>query len=45
MTHSTYSAEELAPAGISEELVRISVGIEDYKDLIADLSQALHKIK
>ncbi len=45
MTHSTYSAEDLAECGISESLVRLSVGIEDYKDLIADLSQALRKVK
>lgn len=41
MTHSTYSAEELAAAGISEGLVRISVGLEDPEDIIADLKQVL----
>lgn len=41
MTHSTYSAEELAAAGISEGLVRISVGLEDAEDIIADLKQVL----
>jgi len=45
MTHSTYSPEQLAQVGISESLVRISVGIEDPADLIEDLSQALNKIK
>ncbi len=45
MTHSTYSADELAGVGISENLVRLSVGIEDPGDLIDDLSQALRKIK
>lgn len=45
MTHSTYSAEELKEAGIAENLVRLSVGIEDPEDLIGDLSQALKKIK
>lgn len=44
MTHSTYSKEELREAGIKEGLVRISVGIEDSKDIINDLSQALSKI-
>ena len=44
MTHSTYNKEELKSAGISEGLVRVSIGIEDPKDLIDDLSQALHKI-
>ncbi|MEO0117245.1 MAG: PLP-dependent aspartate aminotransferase family protein [candidate division WOR-3 bacterium] len=45
MTHSSYSKEALKKAGISEGLVRMSVGIEDYRDIIADLSQALQKIK
>ncbi|MBN2426174.1 MAG: aminotransferase class I/II-fold pyridoxal phosphate-dependent enzyme [Calditrichaceae bacterium] len=44
MTHSTYNKEELKSAGISEGLVRVSIGIEDPKDLIDDLSQSLHKI-
>lgn len=44
MTHSTYSPEELEEVGISESLVRLSVGIEDARDLIEDLSQALRKI-
>ncbi|MGD9489285.1 MAG: PLP-dependent aspartate aminotransferase family protein [Calditrichaceae bacterium] len=45
MTHSTYSADELKEVGISESLVRLSVGIEDPSDLIEDLSQALRKVK
>ncbi len=45
MTHSTYSAEDLKKLGITENLVRISVGIEDPSDLIEDLSQALKLIK
>ncbi|APF18555.1 Cys/Met metabolism pyridoxal-phosphate-dependent protein [Caldithrix abyssi DSM 13497] len=45
MTHSTYSEEELAKCGITESLVRLSVGIEDARDLIQDLSQALRKVK
>ena len=32
---------ELAAAGVSPDLVRFSVGIEDAKDIIADLEQAL----
>ncbi|KAA3618004.1 MAG: aminotransferase class I/II-fold pyridoxal phosphate-dependent enzyme [Calditrichaeota bacterium] len=44
MTHSTYSAEELKEVGIPEGLVRISVGIEHYHDILEDLSQALTKI-
>jgi methionine-gamma-lyase len=41
MTHSTYTAEELAEAGISEGLVRISVGLEDPEDIIADFREIL----
>ena len=40
MTHSTYTPEELAASGISEGLVRISVGLEDPEDIIADFEQA-----
>ncbi|MCB0282093.1 MAG: aminotransferase class I/II-fold pyridoxal phosphate-dependent enzyme [Calditrichae bacterium] len=45
MTHSTYAKHELEAVGITENLVRLSVGIEDPADLIDDLSQALNKIK
>ncbi|KAA3615723.1 MAG: aminotransferase class I/II-fold pyridoxal phosphate-dependent enzyme [Calditrichaeota bacterium] len=45
MTHSTYSPEDLEAVGITESLVRLSVGIEDPVDIINDLSQALNKIK
>ena len=41
MTHGYMSAEERAAAGIDEGLIRISVGIEDPDDIIADLEQAL----
>lgn len=41
MTHSTYSTEELAEHGISEGLVRLSIGLEGVDDIIADLVQAL----
>jgi len=44
MTHSGYTPEELEKVGITEGLVRISVGIEDVNDLINDLSQALKKV-
>jgi methionine-gamma-lyase len=44
MTHSTYSAEDLRKAGIGENLVRISVGLEDVEDIVADLKQALKRI-
>ncbi|WP_299472368.1 methionine gamma-lyase [uncultured Roseibium sp.] len=41
MTHSTYTAEERAAHGISDGLVRLSVGLEDLDDILEDLSQAL----
>ena len=44
MTHSTYTPEELAEVGISDGLVRLSVGIEGVNDLIADLDQALDQV-
>lgn len=42
-THRQLSPQELAKAGVSEDLVRISVGIEHIDDIIADVSQALNK--
>ncbi|RVT81873.1 methionine gamma-lyase [Rhodobacteraceae bacterium CCMM004] len=41
MTHSTYTAEERAAHGISDGLVRLSVGLEEVQDILADLAQAL----
>ena len=40
-THQQLSKEELKKAGVSEGLIRLSVGIEDVEDLIADLEKAL----
>jgi methionine-gamma-lyase len=40
-THSAWSAKDLDEAGIGEGLVRISCGIEDWQDLLADFEQAL----
>lgn len=44
MTHSPYTPEERAEAGISEGLIRISVGLEDAEDIIADLKQGLETL-
>lgn len=41
MTHSTYTPEEQAGHGISPGLIRLSVGLEDVEDILADLAQAL----
>jgi len=42
-THRKLSAEDLKKSGVSEELVRLSVGIEHIEDLLTDLDQALHQ--
>ena len=41
MTHAGYTQEERDALGITDGLVRISVGCEDAADLVADLEQAL----
>ncbi|MEM7637410.1 MAG: aminotransferase class V-fold PLP-dependent enzyme, partial [Pseudomonadota bacterium] len=41
MTHSTYTAEERMVHGISDGLVRLSIGLEGVDDILADLEQAL----
>jgi O-acetylhomoserine (thiol)-lyase len=43
-THRQLNEEELAKAGVSTDLVRISVGIENIDDIIADVSQALDAV-
>jgi len=44
MTHSPYTQEERLEAGISDTLIRISVGLENVADLVDDLSQSLDQI-
>jgi len=41
MTHSSVAQEEREQLGITDTLIRLSVGLEDVEDLIADLDQAL----
>ncbi|EGQ7779255.1 TPA: O-succinylhomoserine (thiol)-lyase [Vibrio parahaemolyticus] len=43
MTHRAMGEEALAEAGVSHQLLRLSVGLEDAQDLIADLAQAFVK--
>ncbi|MDD2609839.1 MAG: aminotransferase class I/II-fold pyridoxal phosphate-dependent enzyme [Giesbergeria sp.] len=43
-THRQLNPEELAKAGVSEGMVRLSIGIEHLEDLRADLAQALEKV-
>ena len=40
-THRQLNAEELASAGVSDEMVRLSIGIEHIDDILADIEQAL----
>jgi cystathionine beta-lyase/cystathionine gamma-synthase len=44
MTHASVDPEKRARLGITDGLVRISVGLEDTDDIIADIDQALNKI-
>lgn len=44
MSHRTLSPEERKASGITDSLLRLSVGIEDVEDLIEDLDKALEKI-
>ncbi|MFA6989802.1 MAG: PLP-dependent transferase, partial [Candidatus Gastranaerophilaceae bacterium] len=44
MTHASIPHEEREKRGITDNLIRLSVGIEDLEDLLADLDQALKKV-
>ena len=44
-SHSLLSPEERAKQGIKDGLIRFSVGIEETKDLIADIERAIKKAK
>ena len=43
-THRQLSDEQLREAGVAPDLIRLSVGIEDVDDLLADIRQALDQI-
>ena len=45
MTHSAYSPEERLAGDISDGLIRLSVGLENATDIIADLKQGLHGLR
>ena len=45
MTHSTYTPEALEQAGIGESMLRLSVGLEDAEDIIADLKAGLDNLQ
>jgi cystathionine beta-lyase/cystathionine gamma-synthase len=44
MTHASMPPEKQKEVGITQGLIRLSVGIEDVEDLIADLDQALARV-
>lgn len=44
-THSGFSEQEFAEAGVTDGLVRVSIGIEDWRDLLADFEQALESVR
>ena len=44
-SHRQLSDEQLREAGIAPDLIRLSVGIEDVEDLLADIKQALNEIE
>ena len=45
MTHSTVAREQRQKVGISDSLIRLSVGVENYDDLEKDLATALNHVK
>ena len=44
-THSSWKAQELDEAGIGDGQVRVSIGIEDWRDLIGDFENALQYVE
>ena len=44
-THRQLSDEQLEDSGVSADLLRLSVGIEDIEDILADLEQAFAKVR
>jgi cystathionine gamma-synthase len=44
MTHASMTPEARARAGITDSVIRLSIGIEDPEDLIADLAAALEAL-
>jgi methionine-gamma-lyase len=45
MTRATYSADERKRHGISDSLLRLSVGLENIEDLVADIARALEGLR
>lgn len=45
MTHASVPPEERAKLGISDNLCRLSIGVEDIEDILSDLKNALDAVK
>jgi cystathionine gamma-synthase len=45
MTHASMTPDARAAAGITDSLIRLSIGVEDVKDLVHDLSTTLEDVK
>ncbi len=45
MTHASIPREERMKNGLTDSLIRLSIGVEDFEDLLDDLGQALEKVK
>ena len=45
MTHKSIPTEKRRAAGVTDSLIRLSIGLEDVEDLIADLDKSLKKYK
>ena len=45
MTHASIPKEERLKVGLTDSLIRLSIGVEDVEDLIEDLSKALAKVE
>src|SRR5258705_307300 len=45
MTHASIPREERMKNGLTDSLIRLSIGVEDFEDLLEDLGQALEKVK
>ena len=43
-THQQLTPEEQESTGVTQDLIRLSIGLEDVEDIIADIDQALEKV-
>lgn len=45
MAHRQLNDEQLVACGVGPDLIRMSIGVEHYSDIIADIEQALEKVQ